>query len=61
MSLLKKFKKSHQPSQQPASLGIPTHIAAGPLGFGVTLDLDVHPEGALSSIETQQPMGLIWL
>ena len=59
MPVFKKSKKSRRPSQQPASLGIPTHIAAGPLGFGATLDLNVDPEGAFRSIEIQQPMGLI--
>ena len=49
MSLLKKSKKSksHRPSQWPAPLGIPAHIAAGPLGFGATLDLNVYPEGGV--------------
>ena len=63
MSLFSKSKKSksHRPSQQPASLGIPAHIAAGPLGFGATLDLNVYPEGELCSIEVQQPVGLIQL
>lgn len=59
MPVFKKSKKSGQPSQQPASLGIPTHIAIGPLGFGVTLDLNVDPEGALRSIEIHQPISLI--
>ena len=59
MPVFKKSKKSRRPSQQPASLGIPTHIAAGPLGFGATLDPNVDPEGAFRSIEIQQPMGLI--
>ena len=61
MSWFKKSKKpkSHQPSQQPASLGVPAHIAAGPLGFGATLDLGVYPEGEFCSIKVQQPVGLI--
>ena len=59
MRCLKMFKKSRQRSQQPASLGIPTYIPAGPLGFDMTLDPDVPPQGALRSIEIQ-PMGLIW-
>ena len=55
MSLFKKSKKSesHRPSQLPASLGIPAHIAAGPLGFGATLDLNVYPEGGLRFIDIQ--------
>lgn len=54
MQRFKKIKKPRQPSQQPATFGIPTHIAAGPLGFGVTLDLDIHPEGVLFLIEIQR-------
>jgi hypothetical protein len=50
MSLFKKFKKSRQPSQQPVSLGIPTNIAIGPLGFNADLDLDAGPEGAFRSV-----------
>lgn len=63
MSWLKNAKKSkfRQPSHQPVSLGIPAHIAAGPLGFGAELDLGIYPEGALRLVETQQQMGLIWL
>ena len=63
MSWLKKSKKSksHQPSQQPASLGIPTHIAAGPLGLGAVLDLGIYPEGGFRLIKFQQLAGLIQL
>ena len=63
MSLFKKSKKSksHRPSQQPASLGIPAHIAAGPLGFGAMLDLNVYPEGGHHSIVIQRPAGPIQL
>lgn len=60
MPWFKKSRKSRQPSKQPASLGIPTHIAAGPLGFGATLDLGIYPKGTLHLTEVQQPMGLIW-
>ena len=35
-------QKSREPSKQPVSLGIPTRIAARPLGFGATLDLDIY-------------------
>ena len=59
MPWYKKSKKSRQPSQQPAALGIPAHIAAGPLGFGANLDLGVYPEGTLFSIEIWRPMALI--
>ena len=59
MPWLKKSKKSRQPSQQPASLGIPAHIAAGPLGFGATLDLGIYPAGTLRLIKIKQLMGLI--
>ena len=48
MPWFKKSKKPLQPSQQHASLGIPAHIAAGPLGFGATLG--VYPTGVLRSI-----------
>ena len=51
MSLFKKSKKSRQPSKKPAILGIPAHIAAGPLGFGAELDLGVDPEGVLRSAQ----------
>jgi len=61
MQHFKKAKKPRQPSQQPVTLGIPTQIAAGPLGFGVTLDLDTHPEGTFRSIAIQQQMELIQL
>ena len=60
MWCLRRFKKYRQRSQQPAPLGIPTYIPAGPRDLGETLDLDVPPEGALRSIAIQ-PMGLIWL
>lgn len=39
----KKFKKSSKYSQQAVFLGIPTNIAAGPLGFRA--DLDIGPKG----------------
>ena len=39
----KKSKKLLKPSQRHASLGIPTNIAAGPLGFRAELDID--PKG----------------
>ena len=61
MPLFKKSKKPRQPSQEPVSLGIPTHTAVGPLGFGATLDLNVYPEGVFCSTKIQQPMGLILL
>lgn len=51
MRHFKKTKKLRQLSQEPASLGIPTHIATGPLGFNATLDLGFHPQGTLRSIE----------
>ena len=45
----KKPKKSHQPSQRPASLVVPTHIALGPLSLGADLDLDSEVEGVFHS------------
>ena len=36
----KKSGKSLKPSQRPASLGIPTNIAVGPLGFRAELEVD---------------------
>lgn len=59
MPWFKKSKKPLQPSQQHASLGIPAHIAAGPLGFGATLDSNVYPQGGFCSINTQQLEELI--
>lgn len=61
MSLLKRLKKSRQPSQQPASLGIPTHVAVGPLGFGAKLDPGTSPDGVLCSTKIQQPIALTGL
>ena len=49
MPRFKKFKKSYTLSQHPASLGIPTHIAIGPLGF--VADLDVDPAGVSRPLE----------
>ena len=39
----KKSKKSHKSAQRHVSLGIPTNIAAGPLGFRA--ELDIGPKG----------------
>jgi len=39
----KKSKKSFKSSQRHISLGIPTNIAAGPLGFRA--ELDIGPKG----------------
>ena len=36
----KKPKKSLKPSQRHVSMGIPTNIAVGPLGFQAELDID---------------------
>jgi len=44
MPWFKKSKKSRQPSQQLA-LGIPTHIAVGPLGLNADLDPNAGSEG----------------
>lgn len=55
----KKTKNYCRPSQQPASLGIPAHIATGPLGYGAKLDLGDYPGGALHSIDFRQPVWLI--
>jgi len=46
MSLFKKSKKSRKPSQQLVSLGIPTHIAVGPLGISADLVPEISSEGA---------------
>jgi len=40
----KKSKKSLEPSQRHISLGIPTNIAIGPLGFRAELDVDPKSE-----------------
>lgn len=48
----KKSKKSHKPSQRRLSLGIPTNIAAGPLGFRT--DLDIGPEGEQPRSDSDQ-------
>ena len=40
----KKSKKSLKSSQQHVSLGIPTNIAVGPLGFQAELDIDSEGE-----------------
>jgi len=62
MPLFKKSKKSRQPSQKIASLGIPTHIAVGPLGISADLAPEISSEGAyIPSCEIHQPMGLILL
>lgn len=45
-TLDKKPKKSLKPSQRHISLGIPTNIAVGPLGFQA--ELDIGPEGEQS-------------
>lgn len=52
MSWFEKSKKSRRPSQQLASLGIPTHIAVGPLGFSAEMGLDIGPEGVFRSVES---------
>jgi hypothetical protein len=52
MSLFKKHKEPRQPSNQLVSLGIPTHIAVGPLGLNVDLDLDARPEGVFRSVRS---------
>ena len=57
----KKDKKSRQPSQQPASLGVPSHIGIVPLGFGLELDSNVGPEGALAQFHLTLDRELIWL
>ena len=49
MRFFNKSKKSHRPSQQPISLGIPTNIAVGVLGIGAELDLNVEPRGMVRS------------
>ena len=36
----KKAKKTLRPPQQHIAFGIPTNIAAGPLGFRAELDID---------------------
>ena len=58
-----KKSKSHRPSQQGVSLGVPTHIATGPTGFGATLDLGTDSDGKIRLIEVQRSMELIrlWL
>lgn len=46
MSWIKKLKKSRRSSQQPSSLGIPSHIGLTPLGIGAELNLGAGLEGA---------------
>ena len=54
----KKSKKSLKYSQRDIFLGIPTNIAAGPLGFRA--ELDVSPKGEKSrSFGIWKPIGLI--
>jgi len=43
----KKSKKAHKSTQRLISLGIPTNIAAGPLGFRA--ELDIEPRGGSRS------------
>ena len=50
MLWFRKSKKSRTPSKHPASLGIPAHVAIGPLGFGADLNFDVDPAGAFRSV-----------
>jgi len=44
----KKAKKPPKPSQRYLSLGIPTNVAVGPLGFRTELDIDPKGEQSLS-------------
>ncbi|KAF9646545.1 hypothetical protein BDM02DRAFT_3118483 [Thelephora ganbajun] len=46
MAWFKKSKKSRQPPQPLASLGIPTHIAIGSLGLSADLDLGISSQAA---------------
>jgi len=48
----KKAKKPPKPSQRYLSLGIPTNVAVGPLGFRTELDVD--PKG------DQSPSVTVW-
>lgn len=59
MSFFKKNKKFRQPSRQAASLGIPTHIALGPLGIGVDLDPESGSEGSFRSVKSANRWGVI--
>ena len=51
MLFLKKFKKSHRPSKQPLSLGIPTQVAIGALSINVDLDPNISSGGSLHLVE----------
>jgi len=52
----KKSKKSFKSSQRHISLGIPTNIAAGPLGFRA--ELDIGPKGESSHYHTAEAIRL---
>ena len=57
MRLFKKYKKSRQPSQQPAALGIASHIGMVPLGINVELVPNIGPGGMLRSVESRNRWG----
>ena len=58
MQWIKKHKKSRQPSQQPASLGIPSHIGLVPLGINAELAVpEVEADSALHSDESRNRRG----
>ena len=57
MPWFKKSKKSRQPSQQAAALGIPTHVAVGPLGLSADLAPDISPEGVSRSMKSSNRWG----
>jgi len=58
--LNKKSKKSLDPSQRYVSLGIPTNIAVGPLGFQAELGIDHESEQVPIAIWEQIELILLW-
>ena len=51
MPLFKKSSTPLTPSQRIVSLGIPTHIAIRPVGFGADLDPEIDTEGVFRSAQ----------
>jgi len=58
---LKRSKKSLKPLAPHLLLGIPTNIAAGPLGFRAELDVNPEGEEGYPRITIWEQIELIWL
>ena len=52
MPLFKKSNTPLTPFRRTLSLGIPTHIAIGPVGFGADLDPEIDTEGVFRSAQS---------